>query len=95
MTREEVTAIVRGIAPVLRNFVDQRIAAMRDELRREFEDRLRGIDHRGMTDLGPWSSRRTYQRGDAVTFNDATWICRAVTTSARPDTEDWTLSSSS
>ena len=72
---------VEMVAPVVRNFVESRLAPL-EALVREHEDacmRFSGV-----------YKQKTYKRGQAVSFRGGLWLCLACT-DTKPGTGDWKL----
>jgi hypothetical protein len=66
--RDELASLMKGIAPVVRDFVDSKLADLTARVK-ELEARPQvhdaGVHHAGVT----------YDEGAIVTFNGSAWIC--------------------
>ena len=72
MTEKELEAIVTGIAPVIGQFVEQRLAGL--------EARINAIEAKPHVKFcGTWTAGTTYVPGDAVVRHGGLWICKAPT----------------
>lgn len=68
MTEQEITAIVAGIAPVLRDYVDRAVA--------DVGARMATLEAKPYLNFrGVWKGGEAYESGDAATHAGGLWIC--------------------
>jgi hypothetical protein len=79
-------AIVEGIAPVLKEYVDRRLGEL--ALRVDLVEALAGQ----LKYCGVWSGSRQYRKGNFITHNGAMWNAQLDSIGARPgDGDCWQL----
>jgi hypothetical protein len=88
MTQDEVSSLMKGIAPVLRKYIDTEILAAIKRLEQH---------DRGLKYLGVWRDSVVYQRNDVVTDHGGAFIAvQEPRQGERPGTGGaWTLMSKS
>lgn len=90
MTEAEIEALVEGMAPVVKQYVAQRVDGLVLELTTLREAVLPRVDavEKSLAAItarphvkfcGIWATGSEYQPGDAVTHQGGLWICKAAT----------------
>jgi hypothetical protein len=81
MNTEDLDAIMRGIAPVIKKYVEQSINKLEKELEARPIPSYAGV----------WRDGAAHRSGEIVTFQGSAWYCH-VDTNSRPGTShDWQL----
>ena len=93
MTETELASIVKGFAPVIREYFDKAIGPLKTQLAAAQQEiaELKAAQH--LKYLGTWQTGSAYQPGDATTFSGSLWVCKAAHTARGPvaDHQYWQL----
>lgn len=86
MTRDDIAALMKGMAPVLREYLAEQLAPI--------AKRLDELETKGLAYAGTWQRAQPYKRGNVVTHEGSAWVAlKDVDEGSRPggDLEGWQL----
>lgn len=87
-TRSLIKAIMTGIAPVIREFVDKMVG----EAVAPLKQRVADLEARPVVKyLGTWAEGTEYREGSMVTHDGSTWHCSGATRDRPGASPFWTL----
>lgn len=86
MTHSDMTMLVRGMAPVLKDFVAGAIGPLQERIA-ILEQQLRETEQQAVSFRGVWEAGKSYGRHSAVVRSGSLWIAMKAT-SATPGGSD-------
>jgi hypothetical protein len=79
-----IEAVCSGIVPEIADFIDNRIKALRDEIKK-LTSQVDELQNRPtLLDAGVWEQGKTYRAGSLVSHQGGGWIAQAETKGVRP-----------
>ncbi len=90
--RDDLAAVIRGIAPVIKEYVGSVVDALGDRVA-TLERRLRDVEEKSVGPyLGIWADTTLYGKGQLVTCGGSMWIAKSASIARRPGTDSsWQL----
>jgi hypothetical protein len=81
MTDEQIDALVKHLAPVIRDYVQRALNVQA----KAFNERLATLEARPTLEYqGTWAAEQPYTKGNAVTFDGSVWIARSNVKGVKP-----------